>query len=186
MSQTHTTTALASNFQPIFNNALKAYEKRTKKDLLAHPLAAQLQDCDSPSAVIVVLQLQIQVLDQPQSSNDRWTRWLDPTGNVLYAFSETIGEGVSLVSRGMNQSKICLMFIWQVFSPAKVIICWSRGPLFSMHTFRYPACGYLISTFLRQPRMFAQAKTPLWTFSSGSNAFSDVSRSIPRCRRLRK
>ena len=96
MSHTHTTTALSSNFQLILNNALKEYEKRTKKDLLAHPLAAQLQACDSPSTVLAVLQLQV----QGQSSNDRWSRWLDPTVNVLYAFSETLGESVSLVYLG--------------------------------------------------------------------------------------
>ena len=97
MSHTHTTTASSSNFQLIFNNALKEYEKRTKKDLLAHPLAAQLQACDSPTAVLSALQLQVQGLNQSQSSNDRWTRWLGPTVDVLYAFSDTLGGGVSLV-----------------------------------------------------------------------------------------
>ena len=97
MSPTDNTTTLSSNFQLVFNNALKAYEKRTKKDLLAHPLAAQLQACDSPSAVLAILQLQVQALDQSQSSDNRWTKWLDPTVNVLYAFSETLGDGVSLV-----------------------------------------------------------------------------------------
>ena len=100
MSYTHNTTALSSVFQQVFNHALKEYEKRTKKDLLAHPLTAQLQACDSPTAVLAVLQLQVQALDRSQSSNDRWTRWLGPTVNVLYAFSETLGEGVSLVYLG--------------------------------------------------------------------------------------
>jgi len=97
MLHTHTTAASSSNFQLVFNNAIKEYEKRTKKDLLAHPLAAQLQACDSPTAVLAVLQLQVQALDRSQSSNDRWAKWLGPTVNVLYAFSETLGEGVSLV-----------------------------------------------------------------------------------------
>ena len=78
---------------------MKAYEKRTKKDLLAHPLAAQLQTCDSPAAILAVLQQQLEVsgLDQSQSGDDRWTKWLDPTVNVLFAFSATVGAGVSLV-----------------------------------------------------------------------------------------
>jgi len=54
MSQTSSATP-SSNFQLIFNNALKAYEKRTKKDLLSHPLAVQLQACDSPSAILSIL-----------------------------------------------------------------------------------------------------------------------------------
>ena len=97
MSNSHPITT-ASNFQLIFNNALKAYEKRTKNDLLAHPLAAELQDCNSPTKTLTVLHQQVQGLDQSLSGDDRWTRWLDPTVNVLYMLSETLGEGVSLVS----------------------------------------------------------------------------------------
>jgi hypothetical protein len=93
-----TTTSSSSNFQLIFNNALKAYEKRTKKDLLAHPLAAELQNCNSPSEILAVLHQQVQGLDQSMSSDDRWTKWLDPTVNVLYMLSKTLGEGISLVS----------------------------------------------------------------------------------------
>ena len=74
------------------------YEKRTKNDLLAHPLAAELQDCNSPRKILDVLRQQVQELDQSMSSDDRWTKWLEPTVNVLYMLSETLGEGVSLVS----------------------------------------------------------------------------------------
>ena len=70
-----------------FNNAPKAYEKRTKNDLLPHPLAAQFQACDSPSAVVFVLQQQVQELNQSRSGDGRLTNWLGPTVNVLYAFS---------------------------------------------------------------------------------------------------
>ena len=79
-------------------NALESYKKRTKKDLLAHPLASQLQACDSPAAIIAVLQQQVQELDQSRSSDDRWSKWLGPTVNILYSLSETLGEGVGLVS----------------------------------------------------------------------------------------
>jgi hypothetical protein len=97
MSHTRPTSAPSSNFQLIFNHALKAYQKRTKKDLFAHPLAAQLQDCNSHSSILIVLQQQVQELDQSQSSDERLTKWLDPTVKVLYTLSETLGEGVSLV-----------------------------------------------------------------------------------------
>jgi hypothetical protein len=91
--------AASLNFQLILNNALKTYEKQTKHDLLAHPLAAQLQACQSPSSILDVLQQQVQQLHQSRS-DDRLTKWLDPTVNVLYAFSATLGEGVSLVCFG--------------------------------------------------------------------------------------
>jgi hypothetical protein len=77
---------------------MKAYEKRTKKDLVAHPLATELQNCNSPSEIIAVLRKQLQGLDRSLSSDDRWTKWLDPTVNVLYILSETLGESISLVS----------------------------------------------------------------------------------------
>ena len=86
----------ASNFQLIINNALDAYKKRTKNDLLAHPLVTELQSCNSPSTILAVLQQQLQGLDQSRR-DERWTRWLDPTVNVLYTFSGTLGEGVGLV-----------------------------------------------------------------------------------------
>ncbi|KAF8477926.1 hypothetical protein DFH94DRAFT_845852, partial [Russula ochroleuca] len=103
MSHSQPTASSSSNFQLIINNALEAYKKRTKSDLLAHPLAPQLQACDSPGAILAVLQQQVQGLDQ-SGTDDRWTKWLDPTVNVLFAFSVTLGTGIGMV-----------------FSPASVI-----------------------------------------------------------------
>ena len=93
MSHTHDTST-SSNFRLIFDNALKAYQKRTKNDLLTHPLARRFEDCDSASSILAVLQEQAQELNQSQRSN---TKWLNPTVNVLNAFSETLGEGVGSV-----------------------------------------------------------------------------------------
>jgi hypothetical protein len=129
MSHTHPTASTssssnqASNFQLIIVNALDTYKRRTKKDLLAHPLVSELQSCNSPSAILAILQQQLEGLDQSRRSDERWTRWLDPTVNVLFTLTETLGEGVSLVRfRSSTYLEICaLMSIWQVFSPAKVI-----------------------------------------------------------------
>ncbi len=97
MSRANPTTSSSPNFQLIFDNALEAYKKRTKNDLLAHPLVAQLQNCHSPTAVLTLIHNQVQGVHQSQRADDRLTRWLDPTVRVLYAFSGTLGEGVSLV-----------------------------------------------------------------------------------------
>jgi len=97
MSQAPSTPTSSSNFQSIFNAALKAYEKKTKKDLLAHPLAAQLQACNSPADILAVLQDRVKEFDQSRSVDERLSRWLNPTIDVLYAFSATLGEGVGLV-----------------------------------------------------------------------------------------
>src|SRR6266403_3170502 len=98
MSHSQSTSASSTHFQLIFNNALKEYKKRTKKDLLKHPLADQLEACDSPSSIFVVLQQQVQDLDESQRNNEWLTKWLDPTVNVLHAFSGILGEGVGIVS----------------------------------------------------------------------------------------
>ena len=99
MSRTPTATTSTSNYQAIFDTALEAYKKKTKKDLRSHPLLSKLQTCNSPDAVLAVLREQIPVFDQSHSStNDRLTKWLNPTVNVLYAFSEAIGAGIGLVS----------------------------------------------------------------------------------------
>ncbi|KAH9175531.1 hypothetical protein EDB89DRAFT_2066444 [Lactarius sanguifluus] len=104
MSQTHSTSTSSSNFRAIFVSALREYEKKTKTDLHTHPLATQLQSCQSSSDILVVLHDKVNEFDQSRSHNERLSSWLGPTINVLYAFSATLGEGVGLI-----------------FSPAKVI-----------------------------------------------------------------
>ena len=81
----------------MFNAALEAYEKATKSKLLAHPLAAQLQSCDSPTAILSLLKNLLQESDRRSSTDERLRNWLDPTVNVLYTFSATIGGGTGLV-----------------------------------------------------------------------------------------
>jgi hypothetical protein len=93
MSHTHPTST-SSNFRLIFDNSLKAYKKRTKNDLLTHPLADRLETCDSASSILTVFQELAQELNESQRGN---AKWLDPTVNVLLALSETLGEGVSSV-----------------------------------------------------------------------------------------
>ena len=97
MPQIPSSSTSTSNFESVFNAAIKAYEKKTKKDLLAHPLAAQLQACNSPADILVVLQDKIKEFDQSRSADERLSRWLNPTINVLSAFSSTLGAGVGLV-----------------------------------------------------------------------------------------
>ena len=86
------------DFTSIFNSALDDYKNRTRQDLTSHPLLTALQDCNSPDAVLAVLREQIPLFGRPQNVDDRLTRWLVPTVNVLCGFSATVGEGVNLVS----------------------------------------------------------------------------------------
>lgn len=88
----------STDFQAIFRAALEGYKHQTKKDIASHPLAIQMQSCNSPSAILAVLRVQVQAFDESKSSDEKLTKWLDPTVNVLYAFSAILGNGVGMVN----------------------------------------------------------------------------------------
>ena len=109
MSHTNPIATSSSNFQQVFSNALEEYERYTKQDLLAHPLAAQLQACESPNSILLVLQQRLQGPNRSQNIDDRLTKCLVPTVNVLYAFSATLGERVGLVCFRKRTCDICII-----------------------------------------------------------------------------
>ena len=98
MSQSSATAAASPRFQAIFLAALKFYRKQTKEDLVTHPLVSQLQSCDSTTAILAILQDQVREFDKSHSGDERLTKWLGPTVNILSAFSAAVSGGVSLVS----------------------------------------------------------------------------------------
>ena len=87
------------NFETIFTDALEKYKKRTKKDIATHSLAAEIKSCDSPKAVLAVLETQAQKFDLSPSVNETWKRLLDPTITVLYAFSGFMSTVAGPVNR---------------------------------------------------------------------------------------
>ena len=190
MSHTQPTAGSSSsssppNFQLIINNALETYKKRTGKGLLAHPLAVQLQSCESPTAILAVLQQQAQGIDPSRSTDDRWTKWLDPTVNVLCTFSNTLGAGISPVCfRTYTFPRSAISFIWQVFSPASAIFA-GVGVLLSVRILVNFAWAILTYRYFRQLKTFEQATTLLLTSLSEWKCFSDVSRSTRKCHRQR-
>ncbi|KAF8496765.1 hypothetical protein F5888DRAFT_1702367 [Russula emetica] len=94
MSQTPPETNSRSNYQVIFDSALKAYQKKTGKDLTSDPLLCDLETCHSPDAILAVLRAQTLGPGQAQNSGDESLTWLNPTISVLHAFSATIGGSV--------------------------------------------------------------------------------------------
>ncbi|KAH9033911.1 hypothetical protein EDB85DRAFT_1043118 [Lactarius pseudohatsudake] len=85
------------NFQPIFEKALEEYKKKTGEDLTTHPLAAQINGCNSPEAILIVLEGKANELNQSRSSDERLTKWLNPTVNILNTLSATLGDTAGLV-----------------------------------------------------------------------------------------
>jgi hypothetical protein len=98
MQQTSLGAASRSNYQSIFDGAIEAYQRKTGKDLTKDPLLRTLETCASPDAVLTILRAQMFGPGQSQSNTDKLTTWLDPTVNVINAFSVIIGGGVGLVS----------------------------------------------------------------------------------------
>ena len=185
MSHFPSTASSSSNFQLIINNALKAYEKRTKEDLLAHPLAAQLQACNSPGDILAILQQQIQ-LDQSRNSDDRWSKWLNPTVSVLYSLSDTLGEGASLVSL---RTPICLRLHSHIFAgiltwESYICRCWCSS--LSAHPSSYFCAADITLKSHRQLRTFRETKIYSLVFWSTWKGFFDVSRSTHKYQRPRK
>jgi hypothetical protein len=143
MSQTHPNASSSSNYRSVLNAALDAYEKKTKSKLLTHPLAAQLQSCDSPTAILSILQDLIQQFDHRRRSDERLTNWLNPTVNVLYAFSSTIGQGVGLVSTNrLSTWNLCSNRDSSGILTHKRDFFWHRGPSYGEHNPRSLCTGY--------------------------------------------
>ena len=97
MSNVPSPSTSRSNLDSIFNAALTTYKKKTGRDITSHPLATELQSCDSPDAILAVLRSQIPTPDQSQNGDETFSKYLIPTVNGLYTLSDTLGEGVGPV-----------------------------------------------------------------------------------------
>jgi hypothetical protein len=141
MSNVPSPSTSRSNLDSIFNAALRTYKKKTGSDITSHPLATELQSCDSPDAILAVLRRQIPTPDPSQSGDEPFAKFLILTVNVLYTLSDTLGEGAGLVSITMlSLLRIrSLMPLFQVFSPSKVIFT-GIGALLLVR-YLLPHCG---------------------------------------------
>jgi hypothetical protein len=98
----------------IFNAALETYKRKTKNDLVSHPLLPSLQSCDSPDAILTVLREQTPAPSQSKSGDDALPKWVTPIVTVLYAFSLTLGQGVGLVNiKVFPREKTTLILIFR-------------------------------------------------------------------------
>jgi hypothetical protein len=97
-ASSRTTNPSISNFTAIFEAASHEYKTLTKQDLATHPFAAALQGYNSPDSILNVFRDQAQAFDKIRNGDDKLMEWLTPIVNILFTFSESLGEGVSLVS----------------------------------------------------------------------------------------
>ena len=99
MSTSNQTTDLSTaNFTAIFDAASNEYKTLTKQDLETHPFAVAFENSNSPDSVIKIFRKQAQAFDKFRKGDDKLMAWLIPIVNILFTFSGTLGEGISLVS----------------------------------------------------------------------------------------
>jgi hypothetical protein len=85
----------SSRLRVLFEAALQEYEKQTGIALANHPLAGQLQSCDSVESITAVLYQQIQTFQ----GRDKILKPLESVVSVLYKLSATanLGRAIGLV-----------------------------------------------------------------------------------------
>ena len=147
-----------ASFHSKLNNAMHAYKKRTKKDILLDPLVVVFQTCNDSDSAFSVLREQPQL--ESWNGNDELMTALRLTIQTLYAISLGIGPGV--------------------LSPEKVIMV-AIGIFFSVRIFRNSLSPAFITLFFRRLRRVAPVKmrsTFSQTWKNPSNNFRLTLRSI--------
>ena len=131
----------SSIFKSMLDTALAEYKKKTGNDLLAIWLASELQTCESVDSVLDVLRGQAKAFER-SDDDEKLIKWIDPLVNVLFTFSDALGDGVSLA-----------------FPPAKVIFT-GISALLGVRVLPPPLVPCLMFQYCRQRRMLEQATAP--------------------------
>jgi hypothetical protein len=89
----------SGSFRFLFETALQRYEEKTGTKLIEHPLAKQLEKCDSVDSITIVLQEQARCFGKFKGDDGKIMKSLKYSVNVLYALSTNtaLGEGIGLV-----------------------------------------------------------------------------------------
>ena len=86
-----------SNFKPILD-AVDKYAVQTGINLNEHPFADKVKDCDSPSAVLSLLQENLKAFKDYRDNNRKFIQYISPVVEFVHTFSGILGEATGLVS----------------------------------------------------------------------------------------
>jgi fungal STAND N-terminal Goodbye domain len=103
----------STSFRPLFNAALQDYAKKTGTKLDDHPLAKQLENCDSVDSISSVLQEQAQRFYEFRGEDGKIMTSLKAAVQVLYTLSTStvLGEGIGIVRSTIAH---CQPFVFNV------------------------------------------------------------------------
>ena len=140
-----------SHFQTLLEAALHDYEKQTGTKLAEHPLAHQLETCDSVESVTALLQRQAPSSNKFRGDDSKAMKSLKRGVDVLYMLSATtlLGEGVGVVRRTEAHLWVFLVhgahFLYlQAFPPARAIFA-GLAILLAVRVFPHPPSIYVSS-----------------------------------------
>ena len=118
--QAISSTSFTSNIQ-LVTNALADYAKTTGIDFSNNPFAAAIERCNSPEAILELLQEREIAFNEYRDGNRRLITSLSPAVKILQAFSGILGEAVSLVSHKYHPFTHLNRLLQVPFSPAKAL-----------------------------------------------------------------
>jgi hypothetical protein len=89
----------SSHLRELFEGALRDYENQTGIALASHPLAEQIQNCNSVDSVLDILRQQTQAFTEFRGSDARITKSLKSAVSAVYALSSstTLSDVMSMV-----------------------------------------------------------------------------------------
>ena len=86
-----------SNFRSILD-AVDKYAEQTGINLKENPFANEIKDCDSPDAVLLLLQEDLKAFQDHRDKNRKFIDCLRPVVKFVYVFSGVLREAAGLVS----------------------------------------------------------------------------------------
>jgi hypothetical protein len=93
--------SLSSNFRILFNAALEDYKAKMGNTLTDHPIAKQLEACESVNSITAILQEQARSLREFRENDGKLMKALNSSVDVLCApsISSALNEAIGLVVR---------------------------------------------------------------------------------------
>ena len=89
---------LQSHNLQLIRDALNSYAEQMKIDLKDNPFAEELKGCNSPEAILQLLEKNRDDFKGYRDKNRKFVDCLKPVVKFVHAFSEILGEATSLVS----------------------------------------------------------------------------------------
>jgi hypothetical protein len=98
--------SLSSTFPFLFDAALQDYNKKTKNTLIDHPIAKQLEACESVNSITAILQEQARSVCEFRENDGTLMKALNSLVDVLCApsISSALNEAIGLVVRRKHSS----------------------------------------------------------------------------------